>query len=91
MNPDQAEQVLAAELDMIQEQAAAQLIENYETKGDAWLESEPRWHMWKGIDELFSATHHAKRGEIEDFERCMADGLNHILMASHLQHSSDYM
>lgn len=83
---DRARQLLQAELDEIMMDAREQLWDGYQEHGNAWLDAEPRWHYWKGIDELFSATHYSKRGEIEAMDVCLADAFNHILMASYLAH-----
>lgn len=80
----EAQSLLNAELDEIATVARDQLGENYDRKGDGWQKEEPRYHMWKGIDELFSATHYVDEGNLERFEARLADGMNHFLMASYL-------
>lgn len=54
-------------------------------KGEGWRTGEPRYHYWKAVDELFTATHLTKQGapEAEILKAC-ADGLNHVTMALEL-------
>lgn len=64
--------------------AMALLEEKYEEKGDGWQFEQPRFHYWKGIDELFSATHYCWEGDLQKMDEHLAHGLNHLLMARHL-------
>lgn len=64
--------------------AIALLREKYEKKGDGWQHEEPRFHYWKGIDELFSATHYCWEGDLPKMDEHLAHGLNHLLMARYL-------
>jgi len=83
MNAREARSNLEAEADMLVQAGLDRLESIYwENGGAGWLYEEPRYHMWKGIDELFSATHHAHEGDIEAMEERIQDGLNHIWMAS---------
>lgn len=73
----------------LMEIAREQLRENYEKKGDGWQYEEARYHFWKGIDELYSANHAVKEGDIKAMEQRIADGWNHILMASYVAYSEE--
>lgn len=86
---DEAQAALDAEAERLLDEAREQLEVNYEKKGDGWQNETPRFHFWKGIDELYSATHRAKESDITLMERRIADGLNHLLMASILAYE-DY-
>lgn len=79
---EDAQARLDGELEQLHGIAASLLREKYEEKGDGWQNEEARYHMWKGIDELFSATHYVDAGDLDAFERHLAHGLNHLLMAS---------
>lgn len=85
----EAQELLDAEAEMLMETARDQLAENYTLKGDGWQCEEARYHFWKGIDELFSATHAVKQGDTGTMERRIGDGWNHILMASYLANSEE--
>lgn len=86
---DESEHRLRGEVEYHTEQAMERFREEYAKpeKGDAWLDAEPRFHFWKGIDELFSATHHSKMGNLDDMDAHLQHGLNHLLMASWLAHN----
>lgn len=88
---DDARRILQAEADELMKVAREQLFKNYEEKGDGWQYEDARYHFWKGIDELFSANHAVKQGDTETMERRIADGWNHILMASYVAYSADPM
>lgn len=79
---EEAQAALDGELELLHGIASTLLSEKYEEKGDGWQYEEARFHMWKGIDELFSATHYVDEGDLDGFERHVGHGLNHILMAS---------
>lgn len=79
---EEAQAALDAELELIAGIARDLLREKYEEKGDGWQYEEARYHMWKGIDEQFSATHYVDEGDLDRFEKHVGHGLNHILMAS---------
>lgn len=87
MNATEARSNLEAEADMLLQAGLDRLESIYwENGGAGWLYDEPRYHMWKGIDELFSATHFAHEGDIDAMEERIQDGLNHIWMASYIAH-----
>lgn len=50
-------------------------------KGMTWMDEEPRWHVYKTIDQLSIASYHYRNGDHEEFEVNMADALNHMVMA----------
>lgn len=84
---NQARQMLDGEADELMATARKQLYQNYQRKGDGWQYEDARYHFWKGIDELYSACHAVKQGDIETMEKRIADGWNHILMASYVAYS----
>lgn len=86
---ERAQAMLDGEAEMLMETAREQLEVNYRRKGDGWQYEDPRFHFWKGIDELFSANHAAKQGDIVTMEKRIGDGWNHILMASYLSYSEE--
>lgn len=81
-----AQRMVDAELETIIQTARVRLKSNYEAKGDGWQKEEPRYHMWKAMDEQFSATHYVYNGRLTLFDKRMADAFNHIGMASYLAH-----
>lgn len=58
-------------------------------KGDAWVLEEARWHLYKAHDELSSATHHSKEGNLEEFMKCVNDAFNHMRMAVYINMNRD--
>lgn len=83
-----AQQMVSGELEMVMRSARDRLKTGYGQKGDGWQREEPRFHMWKAIDEQFSATHHVHKGQLTPFHERLADALNHIGMASYLAHDA---
>jgi len=88
MDVAEARSVLESEADLLTTNGLDLLEDVYyaEGKGDGWLFCEPRYHMWKGIDELFTATHHIDEGQVPQFDDHTSHGLNHIWMASYIAH-----
>lgn len=84
---EEAESLLESEQEILGDIASDQLKRNYQKKGDGWQYEDARFHFWKGIDELYSACHAVKQGDVETMERRIADGWNHILMASYVSYS----
>lgn len=83
---EETQTLIEAEMEETLQVALLQFAEAYEMedKGDAWLDEEPRYHFWKGIDELFSATHHAKNEQPAKMQARLADAINHLMMGSWL-------
>lgn len=81
---ERAKEILEAQNAKVQGTAIALLEEKYQEKGDGWQHEEPRFHYWKGMDELFSAAHHCHEGNFRDMDTHLAHGLNHLLMARYL-------
>lgn len=55
--------------------------EENDDKGLSWMDEEPRWHIYKAVDQLSVANYHYRAGDMEEFEVNMADALNHMVMA----------
>lgn len=85
---EEAQRKLDRELNALQNTAEKQLRTNYQAKGDGWQYEVARYHLWKGIDEWFSATHQVKEENLRAFRRRLADGLNHALMAMYVAYEA---
>lgn len=69
----------------------AQFRENVEKHGPGknWLNDEPRWHLWKACDELFSSRDYAHYGEYAEALPHFADAVNHLLFAIEIVGQAD--
>lgn len=85
MNGEDAARALQAEAEWLLEQAFEELVDVYEAQGgDAWLYEEPRFHIYKACDEFTDAKKLWKDGRIDEGDKRIQHGLNHLFMATYL-------
>ena len=72
--------LLADEIECLRRLARERYAENAD-KGTSWMEEEPRWHIYKAIDQMSIASYNYRNGDYEEYEQNMADALNHMMMA----------